>query len=131
MIDHLSSYATDFEATRRFYGAVLPGLGFPCTAEMAMPSDPDLPGRRIAAFGPAGRTCFWVIESLERASPGHVAFRAESRAAVDAFHRAAIEAGATDHGAPGLRPEYHPDYYGAFVLDPDGNNVEAVCHVPG
>jgi len=71
---------------------------------------------------------FWIGEGEPPAAPGHVAFSAADRATVDEFHRAAVEAGGRDNGAPGLRPQYHPGYYAAFVVDPDGNNVEAVFH---
>jgi catechol 2,3-dioxygenase-like lactoylglutathione lyase family enzyme len=82
-------------------------------------------------FGDRGKPWFWLSPTREGPSgPTHVAFAAADRAAVDAFHAAAIAAGARDNGTPGLRPHYHADYYGAFVLDPDGNNVEAVCHRP-
>ena len=128
MIDHLSSYATDFEATRRFYDAVLGSLGYAVRFEMEMSWDTELPGRKACAFGPEGRSIFWVIQVRDAVSPRHVAFTARDRARVDSFHRAALEAGGTDNGPPGLRPIYHEHYYGAFVLDPDGNNVEAVCH---
>lgn len=131
MIDHLSSYATDYPATRRFYEAALGALGYAVQTEMKADWDADFPGRRICAFGPEGRTIFWVIEAKEAVSPRHVAFTATDRAAVAAFHAAALAAGGTDHGAPGPRPIYHEHYFGAFVLDPDGNNVEAVCHLPG
>lgn len=73
---------------------------------------------------------FWISETREPATPRHIAFRAHSRTEVDAFHRAGLSLGAEDNGAPGLRPEYHSNYYGAFLLDPDGNNVEAVFHGP-
>ncbi len=95
-------------------------------------------GRRIlrtsprgssAGLGRSGKPDFWVFRG-EPASAVHVAFAADDRASVDAFHEAAIAAGGHDNGRPGLRPEYHPTYYGAFVLDPDGNNVEAVRHGP-
>ena len=130
MIDHMSSYATDFPATRAFYEAALGALGIGVQMEMTFDQDPDLPGRRACAFGPAGRPVFWVIEAGEPYSPRHVAFEAAGRAAVDAFHRAGLAAGGADHGAPGPRPEYHEHYYGGFLTDPDGNNVEAVCHRP-
>lgn len=130
MIDHLSTYATDFAPTRAFYEAALGELGYSVQREMAFDSDPDLPGRRACAFGPSGRSVFWVVEVREPASPRHVAFVAEDRSAVAAFHRAGLAAGGRDHGAPGLRPIYHEHYYGAFLTDPDGNNVEAVCHTP-
>ena len=129
MIDHLSTYATDFEATKRFYDAALAVLGYTVQTEMVMDWDKELPGRRVCAYGP-NRPVFWVVEVREAASPRHVAFVAADRDAVQRFHSAALEAGGTDHGAPGPRPQYHEHYFGAFALDPDGNNVEAVCHKP-
>ena len=128
MIDHLSTYAIDFPPTKAFYEAVLGELGFPLQFEMTFDADPDLPGRRACSFGPEGRSIFWVIETLEAASPRHVAFIAEDRSAVAAFHKAGLAAGGQDNGAPGPRPMYHEHYYGSFLTDPDGNNVEAVCH---
>jgi catechol 2,3-dioxygenase-like lactoylglutathione lyase family enzyme len=80
-----------------------------------------------AGFGREGKPVFWVAER-EPSGPVHIAFASPDRATVDAFHAAALAAGGRDNGPPGLRPHYHPSYYGAFVLDPDGNNVEAVCH---
>jgi catechol 2,3-dioxygenase-like lactoylglutathione lyase family enzyme len=82
-----------------------------------------------AGFGSQGKPYFWfgVGEDVARA---HVAFAAKDRASVDAFYKAAMAAGGKDNGAPGLRPHYHENYYGAFVLDPDGHNIEAVCHLP-
>jgi catechol 2,3-dioxygenase-like lactoylglutathione lyase family enzyme len=130
MIDHISSYATDYPATRAFYQAALAALGYSVQSEMALDTDADLPERRICAFGPDGRPTFWIIEVLQAASPRHVAFAANDRQSVDDFHRAGLAAGGQDNGAPGLRPIYHEHYYGSFLTDPDGNNVEAVCHVP-
>jgi catechol 2,3-dioxygenase-like lactoylglutathione lyase family enzyme len=130
MIDHISSYATDFTATKAFYQAALAALGYGMQREMTIDADPDLPGRRAAAFGPPGKTTFWVIEVLEAASPRHIAFAAADRGAVDRFHRAGLSAGGSDLGPPGVRAIYHADYYGAFLADPDGNNAEAVCHAP-
>ena len=130
MIDHLSTYATDFSVTRAFYEAALTRLGYSVQFEMALDSDPDLPGRRACAFGPDGKSVFWVIEVRDVASPRHIAFSAPDRQAVAAFHEAALASGGTDNGAPGPRPIYHEHYYGSFVTDPDGNNVEAVCHAP-
>ena len=83
-----------------------------------------------AADFQSGKPSFWVGEGAKASGPLHVAFVAPSRAAVDVFYHAAIEAGGADNGAPGLRPQYHATYYAAFVLDPDGNNIEAVCHSP-
>jgi catechol 2,3-dioxygenase-like lactoylglutathione lyase family enzyme len=120
MIDHLSFYATDYEASRAFYDAVLSALGYTRQREMVAEWDVAFPTRRMAAYGPEGRLQFWLIEVKEAASPRHVAFAAKDQAG--------LGAGARDNGAPGLRPMYHPSYYGAFVLDPDGNNVEAVSH---
>ena len=128
MIDHLSTYATDYDATKNFYDAVLPVLGYDLNVEMVTTWDEEWPERRICAYGPQTRPIYWVIEVKEAATPRHVAFAAPTREAVDAFHAAAMLAGAEDNGAPGLRPQYHPEYYGAFVIDPDGNNIEAVKH---
>ncbi|QSX30015.1 VOC family protein [Shewanella cyperi] len=131
MIDHLSSYATDYEVTKAFYQAALAPLGYPLVLEEVAHWNPDWPTQRMCAFGPDGRPVFWVIESSEAATPRHTAFAARDRAAVSDFYHAALAAGGADNGAPGLRPQYHQHYFGAFVLDPDGNNVEAVCHLPG
>lgn len=86
-------------------------------------------GVRVGGYG-RDRPVFWLHERADTGSGRHYAFSAISRAQVDAFHAAALAAGGKDNGAPGLRPHYHPNYYGAFVLDPDGNNIEAVCHLP-
>ena len=89
------------------------------------------PMPRIGGFGVEGKPWFWITDQREPTTENvHVAFAARDRATVDAFHAAALEAGGTDNGAPGIRTIYHPDYYGAYVLDPDGNNVEVVCHRP-
>jgi catechol 2,3-dioxygenase-like lactoylglutathione lyase family enzyme len=130
MIDHLSTYTTKYDTTRAFYLAALGVLGYGLQREMVTEWDPDWPTRRCAAFGPEGKPVLWVIEVREAASPRHVAFLAANHAAVDAFHEAALANGGSDHGAPGPRPIYHEHYYGAFAIDPDGNNVEAVCHQP-
>ncbi|NOK14051.1 VOC family protein [Corallococcus exercitus] len=128
MIDHLSFYATDFAASKAFYEAVLPSLGAGLVMEMTATWDAEFPTRRMAAFGPPQRPVLWLIETKTPASPRHVAFTASGPEAVDGFHQAALKAGGKDNGAPGKRPHYHAGYYGAFVLDPDGNNVEAVHH---
>jgi catechol 2,3-dioxygenase-like lactoylglutathione lyase family enzyme len=130
LIDHLSTYATRYAATRAFYEAALRPLGYGLEHEVVASWDEVFPERRICAFGPAGRAVFWVIEVEEPATPRHIAFSAPDRFAVVAFHGAALGAGGRDHGAPGPRPVYHEHYFGAFVLDPDDNNVEAVCHAP-
>jgi len=130
MIDHLSTYATDFELTKNFYVATLSTLGYTLQADMVFDTDPDMPGRRACAFGPGGQLVFWVVEAKESSSPRHVAFAAADRDLVAAFHEAGLSAGGNDLGAPGPRPIYHENYFGAFLTDPDGNNVEAVCHFP-
>lgn len=130
MIDHLSTYATDYAATRAFYEAALDALGYGVQSEMVTTWDPEFPERRVCSFGPPDKSVFWVIEVKEPASPRHIAFAAADRASVAAFYQAALRAGGKDHGAPGPRPVYHEHYFGAFALDPDGNNVEAVCHTP-
>jgi catechol 2,3-dioxygenase-like lactoylglutathione lyase family enzyme len=84
-----------------------------------------------AGFGRDGKPSFWLGTGAHPSGPAHIAFAAATRAEVDAFYKAAIAAGARDNGPPGIREHYHPSYYGAFVLDPDGNNIEAVCHTPG
>ncbi len=128
MIDHVSTYATDYLATKAFYEGALAPLGFTLQQELVATWDEDFPDRRACAFGPPGKTVFWVIEARSAVDPRHIAFSAQDRAAVDAFFEGAIGAGGSDNGGPGPRPVYHEHYYGAFVLDPDGNNVEAVCH---
>jgi catechol 2,3-dioxygenase-like lactoylglutathione lyase family enzyme len=120
MIDHLKLYVTDVAISRAFYGAALAPLGYTVIME-------PVPGVEIGLG--VKFPDFWLeVIDNRPAAASHVAFRAESREVVDAFHTAGLAAGGTDNGAPGLRPYYHPGYYGAFVLDPDGNNVEAVHH---
>ena len=126
MIHHLSFYATDYAATKKFYEATLGTLGCSVTAEYVASWSKDWPEQRMCAFGRGGAKVLWIMEAKEKSSPRHVAFSAASHAAVDAFHAAGIAAGGKDNGAPGLRTEYAPDYYAAFAFDPDGNNVEAV-----
>ena len=119
MIDHLALGVSDLAASRAFYQAALEPLGFEVVMEWE--------GR--VAFGPPSRPIFFIGPGQPSAL--HVAFQARDRSAVDAFHAAALAAGGRDNGAPGMRPQYHEHYYGAFVLDPDGVNTEAVCHSPG
>ena len=117
MIDHLKLFVADPGASRRFYERALEPLGYRVLLEPA-------PG--VVGMG-ADRPDFWLAPADGPTTACHVAFGADSTQTVDAFHAAAVAAGGTDNGAPGMRP-YHPHYYGAFVLDPDGNNVEAVFH---
>jgi catechol 2,3-dioxygenase-like lactoylglutathione lyase family enzyme len=122
MLDHMGFGVSDYERSKAFYERALAPLGVTLLMEPA-------PG--VGGFGEGGKPYFW-IETRGAAYEGdlHVAFAVDDRATVDAFHAAALEAGGTDNGAPGVREIYHPDYYGAYVLDPDGNNIEAVCHRP-
>jgi catechol 2,3-dioxygenase-like lactoylglutathione lyase family enzyme len=119
MIDHIGVQVTDLDASVAFYTRALAPLGY----AVAMRSE------QFAGFGVAGKPEFW-IGAGRPADKIHVAFRAKGRAEVRAFYDAAIAAGGTDNGPPGLRAMYHPSYYGAFVRDPDGHNIEAVCHDP-
>jgi catechol 2,3-dioxygenase-like lactoylglutathione lyase family enzyme len=121
VLDHVGLPAHDVAASRRFYEAALAPLGFAVVMEV-----PGMPG---AGFGLPGKPSFWVQPGAG-AGGIHLAFHAATRDQVDAFYAAALAAGGTDNGAPGVREHYHPTYYAAFVLDPDGNNVEAVCHDP-
>jgi catechol 2,3-dioxygenase-like lactoylglutathione lyase family enzyme len=122
MVDHVGFAVKDYQRSKAFYEKVLAVLDLTLLLE---------PAGAAAGFGSDGRPFFW-IESQGRPVEGrlHIAFAAPSRAKVDAFHRAALEAGGTDNGPPGVRSIYHPHYYGAYILDPDGNNIEAVCHEP-
>jgi catechol 2,3-dioxygenase-like lactoylglutathione lyase family enzyme len=123
MLDHIGIAVADFATSRDFYVRALAALGFQKLMEFTSPD-----GAAHAGFGAEHKPSFWIGTSDKPKGGLHVAFAADSRAEVDEFYKAAIEAGARDNGAPGLRPDYHEHYYGAFVLDPDGNNVEAVCH---
>lgn len=123
MIDHIGLAVSDLVRSRAFYEAALAPLGWRVVAEIERNSA----GGQVVMFGRDEPV--FVIADNERPGEGnHVAFRADTRAQVDAFHAAALAAGAQDNGGPGLRERYGPDYYAAFVLDPDGFNIEAVCH---
>jgi len=126
VIHHLSFYATDYAATKKFYEAALAPLGSGVTAEFTASWNPQWPTQRLCAFGPGDKKVLWVIEAKEKPSPRHVAFSAKTQAEVAAFYQAGLAAGGTDNGPPGPRADYSPGYYGAFVIDPDGNNIEAV-----
>ena len=127
MIDHTGVLVSDFERSKAFYGQALAPLGYALLAEFPA----SVTGHAdVAGFGEGLKPDFWATRGTPNRPAIHVAFRAQSRAVVDAFHQAALAAGGQDNGAPGLRPHYHPNYYGAFVLDPDGHNIEAVCHEP-
>ncbi|PWK75628.1 VOC family protein [Aminobacter sp. AP02] len=125
MIDHTGISVADFDKAKAFYDKAFAPLG--ASLLMMVPGE-YTGGVKVGGYG-RERPVFWLHEA--EAGPGrHYAFTARSRAEVDAFHAAAIAAGGRDNGGPGPRPHYHPDYYAAFVYDPDGNNIEAVCHAP-
>lgn len=127
MLDHITIAVADLERSIAFYEAALKPLEL--SNVMSVTAE-ETGGEAYAGFGAAGKPFFWIGSGAKPKGGTHVAFAANTRAEVDAFHRAALAAGGRDNGAPGLRPHYHPNYYGAFVLDPDGNNIEAVCHRP-
>lgn len=119
MIDHIGISVSDYEASKLFYQAVLEPLGFSLLMEI----------EGWAGFG-ADKPELWIAKNKALTPPVHIAFSSDQRSKVDTFYSKAIKAGATDNGAPGIRKIYHPNYYAAFVLDLDGNNIEAVCHSP-
>jgi catechol 2,3-dioxygenase-like lactoylglutathione lyase family enzyme len=130
MIDHTGVVVSEFEISKKFYTAALGAIGLTLLKE----SPASVTGGiDVAGFGAAESAAqaispeFWLAHGTPGSTPVHVAFRVANRAMVDTFYKAALTAGGRDNGAPGLRPQYHPDYYGAFVLDPDGHNIEAVC----
>ena len=118
MIDHLGLGVSDYAASKAFYLQALEPIGIAVVSEGPL-------GVELSADG---KTSLCIFQSDEKPAHLHLAFTAASRAQVDAFHRAALAAGGRDHGAPGLRPQYHANYYAAFVIGPDGHNVEVVCH---
>jgi catechol 2,3-dioxygenase-like lactoylglutathione lyase family enzyme len=123
MLDHVGFSVSDYDRSKAFYEKALAPLGLTLLME---------PVPEVGGFGEDQKPFFWIgTRDPASQSELHVAFTADDRAAVDAFHAAALEAGGTDNGAPGVREIYHPNYYGAYVRDPDGNNIEAVCHKPG
>jgi len=127
MIDHLGFPVSDYSRAKAFYTSALAPLGYSLIMEVTQEQSGQDPA---AGFGVDGKPDFWIGGEGGLNKPVHVAIRAGSRDMVDAFYKAAMAAGGRDNGAPGLRPHYHPNYYGAFVLDPDGHNIEAVCHAP-
>lgn len=128
MIDHVGFAVSDYARAKEFYRNALAPLSYSLIMEVDAAVNPS--GYPAAGFGRDGKPDFWIGGEGGLEKPLHVAIVAESRAAVDAFHSAALAAGGRDNGAPGIRAHYHPNYYGAFVLDPDGHNIEAVCHRP-
>ena len=122
MFDHVGLNVQDYDATRTFYEEALAPLGW--RVVMAFEE------WKAAGFGTGDKPDFWITEREPYGTGTHIAFAAPDRATVDAFYAAALEAGGRDNGPPGIRERYHPTYYGAFVLDLDGNNIEAVSHTP-
>jgi catechol 2,3-dioxygenase-like lactoylglutathione lyase family enzyme len=122
MLDHIGLDVTAYDRSKAFYEQALASVGLKLLME-------PVPG--VGGFGDGQKPYFWIGARGRGPQTGvHVAFEVDDRETVDAFHEAAMAAGGTDNGGPGVREIYHPHYYGAFVLDPDGNNIEAVCHKP-
>jgi catechol 2,3-dioxygenase-like lactoylglutathione lyase family enzyme len=120
MIDHIGISVRDYARSKEFYLAALAPLGYVLVMEFG----------DAAGLGEGGKPDFWISAGGDVDKPMHIALRARDRKGVDAFYQAALAAGGKDNGAPGLRAHYHPSYYGAFVFDLDGNNLEVVCHTP-
>jgi catechol 2,3-dioxygenase-like lactoylglutathione lyase family enzyme len=120
IIDHVGITISHYEQSKQFFSKALAPLNITLTSEF----------NGWGGFGRDGKPEFWIHEGENVQKPMHLAFLAQTRAQVEAFYTAALEAGAKDNGAPGIRPHYHPNYFGAFVIGPDGHNVEAVCHAP-
>lgn len=120
MFDHVGFGVTDYAASKAFFLKALQPLGVTIAME----------GPHGIGLGLNGKPALWMFQSDEKPAHLHIAFTAQTRQQVDEFYRAALEAGGKDNGAPGLRPHYHATYYAAFVIGPDGHNVEAVCHKP-
>lgn len=118
MLDHLIISVSDYQASKAFYESSLAPLEYHLIMEFG----------EAGGFGILEKPDFFIKEGEAVTPTIHVAFTGRDRETVDAFHAAALAAGGTDNGSPGLRPDYHPNYYGAFILDPDGHNIEAVCH---
>ena len=127
MIDHIGMPVRDLARATEFYLQALAPLGIAIVLRVS--AEESGHGAAVG-FGANQKPFFWIGEGERLGGHVHVAFAASSREAVDAFYRAGLAAGGKDNGPPGLRPHYHANYYGAFVLDPDGNNIEAVCHAP-
>lgn len=120
IIDHIGLAVSDYEQSKAFFTQALAPLGI----------EPVLEVEGWAGFGKHGKPEFWFGTHTQNQNPMHIAFVAENRTQVNAFHEAALKAGGKDNGSPGIREIYHPNYYGAFVIGPDGHNIEAVCHQP-
>ena len=130
MIDHIGIRVKDYVKSRDFYAKALGPLGYSTLMEFTKDEMPELPFSHIGGLGADGKPDFWINPSDTPTPPTHLAFTAKTRAQVDGFYQAALAAGAKDNGPPGIRAHYHPTYYGAFVTDLNGHNLEAVCHMP-
>ncbi|MEZ5834059.1 MAG: VOC family protein [Dongiaceae bacterium] len=132
MIDHVSIGVSNLKRAKDFYDKTLKPLGYSCVYTV------NIPGEGVVAhgYGEGEKPSFWIgvpdklDKKANKKGGAHIAFVAKTRKSIDQFHAAALKAGAKDNGAPGLRPHYHPNYYGAFAYDPDGNKIEACCHHP-
>lgn len=122
MIDHLFIPVSNLSKSARFYTKALAPIGYSATPRFTLPSK-----AKGVGFGPVGERDFYIIEGAKPRGTNHVAFRVSRRKQVDAFHQAALAAGGKDNGSPALSPEHGPNYYSAYVLDPDGHNIEVVC----
>ena len=123
MFDHVKFGVSDYAASKAFFLKALEPLGVEVVSEGS-------PAYGVELFRPGGKSSLCMFQTGEKPAHLHLAFTAENRQQVDAFYRAALEAGGIDNGAPGLRPHYHANYYAAFVIGPDGHNIEVVCHEP-
>jgi catechol 2,3-dioxygenase-like lactoylglutathione lyase family enzyme len=123
MFDHVKFGVTDYAASKAFFRKALEPLGVAVVAE-------GLPTYGVELCQPGGKSSLVLFQTEKKPAPLHLAFTADNRQQVEAFYRAAMEAGGKDNGAPGLCPEYHANYYAAFVIGPDGHNIEVVCHKP-
>lgn len=126
MIDHAGFSVSDYARAKAFYEKALAPLGY----ALVMEATAQETGQPAAGFGSGGKPDFWIGGEGKLEKSVHIAIVAKDRPTVDAFYQAALAAGGKDNGPPGLRRHYHPNYYGAFVRDPDGHNIEAVCHAP-
>jgi catechol 2,3-dioxygenase-like lactoylglutathione lyase family enzyme len=126
MIDHVGFSVSDYSRSKAFYERALKPLGY----TLVMEATAQATGMPAAGFGSDGKPDSWIGGEGMLEKPLHIAIAAKDHASVDAFYRAALSAGGKDNGPPGIRSHYHPNYYAAFVLDPDGHNIEAVCHAP-
>ena len=124
MFDHVKFGVCDYQASKTYYLKALAPLGIEVVSE-------GVPTYGVELCPPGGKSSLCLFETDEKPAHLHVAFVAQRREQVDAFHRAALAAGGKDNGPPGLRPKYHANYYAAFIIDPDGHNIEAVCHAAG